>query len=141
LRKIGAKNRKNHLHSRAARIIITKYAYALCPGSRPGPFSPQGGEKGLNNYELMFIIAAALDDDVKEATVETVKEIISNGGEVVKTDVLGIRKLAYPIKKKNEGFYAVVQFRAPADLPKELDRRLRISENVIRHLIINKDEK
>jgi small subunit ribosomal protein S6 len=89
----------------------------------------------------MFIIAAALDDSVKEATIETVKEIISSGGEVVQTDVWGIRKLAYPIKKKNEGYYAVILFKAPADLPKELDRRLRISDNVIRHLIINKDEK
>ncbi|MDR2771589.1 MAG: 30S ribosomal protein S6 [Clostridiales Family XIII bacterium] len=95
----------------------------------------------MNNYELMFIIAAALDDSVKEATIETVKEIISSGGEVVQTDVWGIRKLAYPIKKKNEGYYAVILFKAPADLPKELDRRLRISDNVIRHLIINKDEK
>jgi small subunit ribosomal protein S6 len=89
----------------------------------------------------MFIIAAALDDDVKKATIETVKEIISNGGEVIQTDVPGTKKLAYPIKKKNEGYYVVIQFKASADLPKELDRRLRISDNVIRHLIINKDEK
>jgi small subunit ribosomal protein S6 len=89
----------------------------------------------------MFIIAAALEDDVKEKTIETVKEIISNGGEVVQTDVLGNKKLAYPINKKNDGYYVVVTFKAPADLPKELDRRLKISDNVIRHLIINKDEK
>jgi small subunit ribosomal protein S6 len=96
----------------------------------------------MNHYEIMFIIMAALEDEQKAAMVETVKEIISNGGgEVIKTDVLGMRKLAYPIKKKNEGYYAVVEFNAPADLPKELDRRLRISDNVIRHLIINKDEK
>jgi small subunit ribosomal protein S6 len=90
----------------------------------------------------MFIIAAALEDDAKAATIETVKEIIvSNGGEVTQADALGLRKLAYPIQKKNEGYYAVILFKAPAELPKELDRRLRISDNVIRHLIINKDEK
>jgi small subunit ribosomal protein S6 len=89
----------------------------------------------------MFIIAAALDDDAKAATIETVKEIISSDGEVIQIDVPGNKKLAYPIKKKNEGYYAVIQFKASADLPKELDRRLRISDNVIRHLIINKDEK
>jgi small subunit ribosomal protein S6 len=89
----------------------------------------------------MFIIAAALEDDQKAALVETVKEIISNGGEVIKTDVWGARKLAYPIQKKNEGYYVVIEFNAPPELPKELDRRLKISDNVIRHLIVNKDEK
>jgi small subunit ribosomal protein S6 len=89
----------------------------------------------------MFIIAAALEDDKKEAMIETVKGIISNGGEVLKTDVWGMRKLAYPIEKKNEGYYVVIEFDAPADLPKELDRRLRISDNIIRHMIVNKDEK
>ena len=45
------------------------------------------------------------------------------------------------IQKKNEGYYVVVEFKANPDLPKELDRRLRISDAVIRHMIINKDEK
>jgi small subunit ribosomal protein S6 len=89
----------------------------------------------------MFVIAAALEDEKKESMIETVKEIISNGGEVLKTDVWGMRKLAYPIEKKNEGYYVVVEFNAPADLPKELDRRLRISDNIIRHMIVNKDER
>ena len=89
----------------------------------------------------MFVLAAALDDEKKEAAIETVKGIISDGGEVTSVDVWGLRRLAYPIEKKHEGYYVLVEFNAPSDLPKELDRRLRISDDVIRHIIINKDEK
>ncbi|MBP6491583.1 MAG: 30S ribosomal protein S6 [Clostridia bacterium] len=95
----------------------------------------------MNNYEVMFIIEAALDQEKKEASIEMVKEIISAGGEVGKVNVWGNRKLAYPINKKNEGFYVVVDFTGKPDLPKELDRRLKISDAIIRHIIINKDEK
>ena len=94
----------------------------------------------MTNYELMFILEAALENEKKEAVTETVKEIISADGEVTKVDVWGMRKLAYPIQKKNEGYYVVVEFKASPDLPKELDRRHRISDAVIRHKIINKDE-
>jgi small subunit ribosomal protein S6 len=109
------------------------------PG-KPAPFSPKGGET-VNSYEVLFVVANALDDEKKEATVETVKGIIEDGGEVTRVDVIGTRRLAYPIEKKTEGFYVLVEFNAPAELPKELDRRLRISDDVIRHIIINKDEK
>jgi len=95
----------------------------------------------MNNYEVMFIIEAALEDEKKQAAIETVKEIISAGGEVGKVSVWGNRKLAYPIQKKNEGYYVVIEFTANPELPKELDRRLRIADAVIRHIIINKDEK
>lgn len=94
----------------------------------------------MNNYELMFIIEAALEDDKKEATVEMVKEIISAGGEVGKVDLWGMKKLAYPIEKKSEGYYVLVEFKADAELPKELDRRLKISDSVIRHIIVNTDK-
>jgi len=95
----------------------------------------------MNNYEVMFIIEAALEQEKKEAVIEMVKEIITAGGEVGKVNVWGTRKLAYPIQKKNEGFYAVIEFKANPELPKELDRRLKISDSIIRHIIINKDEK
>lgn len=94
----------------------------------------------MNRYEIMYIIAAALDDERREAVIDTVKGIIEDGGEVIKTEAIGLRKLAYPIQKKNEGYYVLVTFKAPPDLPKELDRRLKISDDVVRHLIINKDE-
>lgn len=94
----------------------------------------------MTNYELMFIIDPAIEEDKKNATIEKVQNIITNGnGEVADTDVWGMRKLAYPIQKKNEGFYVVIQFASEPTLPKEIDRRLRISDDVIRHMIINKD--
>ena len=95
----------------------------------------------MTNYEVLFIIDPALEDEKKEATIEAVKEIIASEGEVGNVDVWGMRKLAYPIKKKSEGYYVVIEFKAEPTLPKELDRRLKMSDNVKRHLIDNKDEK
>lgn len=93
------------------------------------------------NYEVMLILDPALEDDKKDATVETVKGIIEAEGEIGNVDTWGMRKLAYPIQKKSEGYYVVIEFKAQPTLPKELDRRLKISDNVIRHMIVNKDEK
>ena len=93
------------------------------------------------NYEVMFVIDPAIEDDKKEATIEAVKGIIAAEGEVGNADVWGMKKLAYPIQKKTEGYYVVIEFKAQPTLPVELDRRLKISDNVIRHIIINKDEK
>ena len=94
----------------------------------------------MRNYEVMFVIDPALEDAKKDATVESVQSIIAADGEVGKVDVWGMRKLAYPIDKKEEGYYAVVEFQGNPTLPKELDRRLKISDNVIRHISINNDE-
>ena len=91
------------------------------------------------NYEVMFVIDPTLEDEKKEAAVERVKEVISSEGEIVNVDVWGMRKLAYPIQKQNDGFYAVIEFKAEPTLPQELDRRLKISDDFIRHIIINKD--
>lgn len=93
----------------------------------------------MTNYEVMFIIDPTLEDEKKEATIETVKEIIAADGEVGEVDVWGMRKLAYPIQKKNDGYYVVINFKANPTLPKELDRRMRNSELIMRHLIVNKD--
>ena len=95
----------------------------------------------MTNYEVMFIIDPTLEDEKKDATVEAVKGVIAAEGEVGNVDVMGMRKLAYPIQKKAEGYYVVIEFKAQPTLPKELDRRLRIADSVMRHIIVNKDEK
>ena len=95
----------------------------------------------MEKYEVMFIIDPILEDENKNAVVERVQEIINADGEVSNVDTWGMRKLAYPIQKKNEGYYVVVDFTASPELPKELDRRLKISDDVMRHIIINKEAK
>lgn len=94
----------------------------------------------MTKYEVMFIINPTLEDEKKDATIETVKEIIAADGVVSEVDVWGMRKLAYEIEKLTEGYYVVINFEGNPTLPKELDRRLRISDSVIRHIIIAKDE-
>ena len=95
----------------------------------------------MTNYELMFVLDPSLEQEKKDEEVEKIKSIISENGEPEEPDVWGIRKLAYEIEKNTEGYYVVLPFKAEPELPKELDRRLRISDTVMRHMIVNKDEK
>ena len=95
----------------------------------------------MKKYEVMFILDASLEDAQKTALIDMAKEIISSDGEVTKEDIWGNRKLAYPIQKKFEGYYVVLEFNANPELPRELERRLRIADGVMRQLIICKEEK
>ena len=90
----------------------------------------------MKNYELVYVVRPNAEDEVKEAVLNKIQEVISANGEVEKVDTWGNRKLAYQIAKFSEGFYVFVNFKASADLPKELDRNLKINENVIRHMIV-----
>jgi small subunit ribosomal protein S6 len=98
-----------------------------------------GGVK-MRDYELLFVLDPSLDEEQKDALIETVKSVINAGGEAGEADAWGERKLAYSINKKSTGYYVVMPFKADAELPKELDRRLRINENVMRHIIVSQDE-
>ena len=94
----------------------------------------------MTNYEVLFILDPAAEDADKEAFTERVQTIITDEkGTVGKVDVWGLRKLAYPIRKKNEGYYVLIEFQADTELPKELDRRLKIADICMRHIIVNKD--
>lgn len=95
----------------------------------------------MTNYEVMFILDPTLSEEEKKAAIEKVQGVISEHGEMGDTDVWGLRKLAYPIQKKNEGYYVVTEFKADTEFPKELDRRIKISDKIIRHMIVNKDAK
>ena len=95
----------------------------------------------MSNYELLFILDPAMDEAARNQMIETVKGIINADGEAGEADLWGAKKLAYPINKKKDGFYVLIPFKASAELPKELDRRLKISDNCMRHIIVCQDEK
>ncbi len=94
----------------------------------------------MNKYEILYIIDAKLDDAAKEAQVEKYSSLVtSNGGEVVSVDKWGTKRFAYPIDFKNEGYYVLMNFTANADLPLEIARQMKISDAIIRQLIVRKD--
>ena len=94
----------------------------------------------MKNYELVYVLRPVIEDEAKDAVLDKVKAIIEASGEVEKVDVWGVRKLAYEIQKLREGFYVLVTFKATVDVPKKLNRNLKINDNVIRHIVINLDE-
>lgn len=94
----------------------------------------------MNKYELAVIVNAKIEDEERAATIEKVKEyIVRFGGTVTNVDEWGKRKLAYEIQKMREAYYYFIQFEADSTCPAEIERRVRIMENVIRYLCVRQD--
>jgi small subunit ribosomal protein S6 len=92
-------------------------------------------------YECMFIISPLFDEEKTEAIIAKFSQlVVNNGGEVTKTDKMGRRRLAYEIDNNMEGYYTILYFNAEPTLVAELDRVFKITDGIIRHLIIRKDE-
>ena len=97
----------------------------------------------MNRYEMIYIIDTGLEETARKELIEKVSGLITaNGGEIEKVDeTWGKRRLAYAIDYKTEGWYVLVTFQAPAELPRELERNLQINENVLRYLVVKLVEK
>lgn len=95
----------------------------------------------MREYEMTFIITPELEQEQIDSTVEEMQRLITSlGGQVTKVDPWGRRRLAYPINKKREGFYVVMQMQMPPEAIKELDRNIKLNEAILRHLIVRTDE-
>lgn len=96
----------------------------------------------MKNYELALVFIPTLSEEEKVAELEKAKELITRfGGEITNVDDWGKRKLAYEIDKQREGFFYFIQFNAETSLPAEIESRLRITETILRYLIVRLDEK
>jgi small subunit ribosomal protein S6 len=91
----------------------------------------------MRRYELMLVFKPDAPDERTQAVVErTTRQIVGDGGQIVKVQPWGRRRLAYPIDRHREGQYHILVFEAPATTIAEIERSLLITEEVLRHLVI-----
>ena len=95
----------------------------------------------MHKYELALVVNAKIDDDARAAVVERAKEYITRfGGTLAEVEEWGKQRLAYEIQKMNEGYYYFIPFEAEPTVPAELEAAVRIMDNVLRYLVVRKDE-
>ena len=94
----------------------------------------------MNKYELTVVVNAKIEDDVRVATVEKVKEYVARyGGTVTNVDEWGKKRLAYEIQKMKEAYYYFIHFESETTTPGEIEERIRIMDCVIRYLCVKQE--
>jgi len=95
----------------------------------------------LKTYEVTFIINPDFDEEKTQAVLKDIKDTIEGkGGRVLDVDVWGKRRLAYEIDGYKTGFFIVITFEGPSDTPPELERVLRINDEILRHMVIRDED-
>ena len=130
-------------------IVDNRDTIFFCPFKGGIPFSHLSGrwpkdqkevQDDMIKYELAVVVSAKLEDEERAAALEKVQGYITRfGGTVTNVDDWGKKRLAYEIQKMHEGFYYFIQFEADAQCPAEVERHVRIMDNVLRYLVVRKD--
>jgi small subunit ribosomal protein S6 len=94
----------------------------------------------MNKYEIMFIVRADIDEKTQKDTVSSMEKVLKGFKSKVETKDMGQKKLAYPINKQVRGNYYVFNVEATAEAVKEFDRKAKIDENILRHIVIREEE-
>jgi small subunit ribosomal protein S6 len=96
----------------------------------------------MKNYELLFVLKPTLTEEETAKHIENIQNVItSNGGEISATDKIGVRDLAYEVQKNKRGNYTIIYFKSEGSAIKEIERNLRINEEVIRFLTVKYENK
>ena len=94
----------------------------------------------MNKYESVIIINPSVDEDKVKGLIDKFSDLINKQGKVTKVDTLGKKKLAYEVKKNKEGIYLVFYFEAEPSLIAELERNYRITDEVIKFIVVKVEE-
>ncbi|MGX8796541.1 30S ribosomal protein S6 [Fusibacter sp. JL298sf-3] len=95
----------------------------------------------MRKYETIFILKPSIEEEKRNQLIAKFTDIIAADGEVEKVEEWGNKRLAYEIEKLRDGYYVLVNFKANTSLPKELERNFRITDEVIRYIVVNLEEK
>lgn len=94
----------------------------------------------MNKYESIFIISTTVGEEGTKALVEKIKNLLETSAQLESLDEWGKKRLAYPINDENEGYYVMANFSAESSFPHELERIYKITDGIIKYLIIKKDK-
>ncbi|MBR7091107.1 MAG: 30S ribosomal protein S6 [Clostridia bacterium] len=95
----------------------------------------------MNKYEMYYIISVNADETEREQIIKTISDIVTtNGGTVDKLDRQGIKKFAYPIRDKSEGYYVLMNFTADPIVLTEIEQKMSITENFVRKMFLKLDK-
>lgn len=95
----------------------------------------------MRKYELALIIRPNVEEEGQQAIVDRLSGMVTGqGGQIEKVETWGRRHLAYPIKKVNEGVYYFIQGQFPTSVLPELDRTIKLTEDILRHMVVRMDE-
>ncbi len=94
----------------------------------------------MNKYESIIIMSSTLTEEQKEKVINKIKDFITANGEITNFEALGIKKLAYEVRKQKEGDYYIIKFHTESSIIAELERIYRITDEIIRFIVVREDE-
>ena len=97
-------------------------------------------ENKTNSYETLFVVSPELSEEDRAALIEKFTKLIADNGELGEVAEWGMRRLAYPIDYKTEGYYVLVNFNSASDFPAELERIFGITEGILRSIVIRHED-
>lgn len=93
----------------------------------------------MNNYETIILVKNDITEEEREKVVDMVKKYLNENGKITKIDDLGIRKLAYEVRQHKEAYYYLIEFESEPDIIAELERKYRITDEILKFIVVRKD--
>lgn len=94
----------------------------------------------MNKYETVILIKSDITEEKRNDVIDTIKKYLNENGKITKIDELGIRKLAYMVQKYKEAYYYVIEFNSNAENIAELERIYRITDEILKFIVVRKED-